>query len=316
MKQWTVTYREKSGVKTSVVIEAEDRAGVFAELKNRGINAISITEGAVKAKRRAASGGGVSKGVWGVVVAVVVAALLGVVWMVMPKDEKPIEVKKVEKKEVVQEESPSVTLNNRSGEDSAATNVKNQVSEIKRDDENLGTWLGVPVVKKDVITNGVYVVSTYYTKDGKSHKHYHNMRDEILPSGVDQLLAIMTQDDDGLGAPPLPLMTNLENEIADALKSEIVIKESDSADIKAMKERVKRARKELIELMAQGVAPEEIVKEYNRIQEYNAQVRLVAVQDVKELLEAGRREEARIVADKYNVELQKLGLMIIELPEE
>ena len=46
MKQWTVTYREKSGVKTSVVIEAEDRVGVFAELKQRGINAISITEGA------------------------------------------------------------------------------------------------------------------------------------------------------------------------------------------------------------------------------------------------------------------------------
>lgn len=55
MKQWTVTYREKSGLKTSVVIEAEDRAGVFAELKQRGINAISITEGAVKAKRSVTS---------------------------------------------------------------------------------------------------------------------------------------------------------------------------------------------------------------------------------------------------------------------
>ena len=84
MKQWTVTYREKSGLKTSVVIEAEDRAGVFAELKQRGINAISITEGVVKAKRSATSGG-VSKGVWGVVATLVVVALAGVVWMVMPE---------------------------------------------------------------------------------------------------------------------------------------------------------------------------------------------------------------------------------------
>lgn len=316
MKQWTVTYREKSGLKTSVVIEAEDRAGVFAELKQRGINAISITEGAVKAKRNAT--GGVSKGVWGVVAAVVVVALIGVVWMVMPKEEgKTTPSKEVATSiKVKKEEVPLVSLNNTEEESPVVTNTSNQASVVKKEEESLGLWLGVPVVKKEVVTNGTYVVSTYYTKDGKSHKHYHNTRDEILPSGVDQILAIMTQGDDGLGAPPLPLMTNLENEIADALKKDIVIKDSDSDEIKAMKERVKSARKELMELMAQGVSPEEIVKEYNRVQEYNAEVRLLAVQDVKALLDEGRREDAQIAADKYNAELQKMGLMIIELPEE
>lgn len=85
MKQWTVTYREKSGLKTSVVIEAEDRAGVFAELKNRGINAISITEGAVKAKRRAT--GGVSKGVLGFVAALVVITVGFIVWLMLPTED-------------------------------------------------------------------------------------------------------------------------------------------------------------------------------------------------------------------------------------
>ena len=42
MKQWTVYFRDKNGSKASVVIEAEDRSGVFAELKKRGISAISV----------------------------------------------------------------------------------------------------------------------------------------------------------------------------------------------------------------------------------------------------------------------------------
>ena len=87
MKQWTVTYREKSGLKTSVIIEAEDRAGVFAELKQRGINAISITEGVVKAKRRAARAVSNSVGMskillWATAVVVILfAGMVGYFWM-------------------------------------------------------------------------------------------------------------------------------------------------------------------------------------------------------------------------------------------
>ena len=50
MKQWTVYFRDKNGSKASVVIEAEDRSGVFAELKRRGISAISVSEGASNKK--------------------------------------------------------------------------------------------------------------------------------------------------------------------------------------------------------------------------------------------------------------------------
>lgn len=48
MAWFTVQYRGADGKTESVQIESADRAGVFAELKKRGLTAISVREGAVK----------------------------------------------------------------------------------------------------------------------------------------------------------------------------------------------------------------------------------------------------------------------------
>jgi hypothetical protein len=101
MKQWTATYRDKNGSKTSVIIEAEDRAGVFAELKKRGISAISVAEGASNKKSRKAVGGGASpKG--RVFIAAAVAVLIAGVaaWLMWPDAEKPVGEKGESKKQM------------------------------------------------------------------------------------------------------------------------------------------------------------------------------------------------------------------------
>jgi hypothetical protein len=101
MKQWTATYRDKNGSKTSVIIEAEDRVGVFAELKKRGISAISVAEGASNKKSRKAVGGGVSpKG--RVFIAAAVAVLIAGVaaWWMWPEQEKKVGEKGESKKQM------------------------------------------------------------------------------------------------------------------------------------------------------------------------------------------------------------------------
>jgi hypothetical protein len=81
MKQWTVYFRDKNGSKASVVVEAEDRAGVFAELKKRGISAISVTEGASNKKpRKVAKNSASSKG-RGLIVAAIVVVAGAVAWL-------------------------------------------------------------------------------------------------------------------------------------------------------------------------------------------------------------------------------------------
>jgi type II secretory pathway component PulF len=87
MKQWTVYFRDKNGSKASVVIEAEDRSGVFAELKKRGISAISVTEGASNKKpRKVAKNSASSKG-RGFIAAAVLVLVAGIAaWWMWPEE--------------------------------------------------------------------------------------------------------------------------------------------------------------------------------------------------------------------------------------
>lgn len=91
MKQWTVNYRGEGGKQTSLVIEAEDRNGVFAELKKRGITAVGVREGATKQS----SGASPMRGLFaGVIVVVIAAVAMYFVFKDNAKPEAPKEPKK------------------------------------------------------------------------------------------------------------------------------------------------------------------------------------------------------------------------------
>ena len=177
-------------------------------------------------------------------------------------------------------------------------------------------WQGREVKEHRAVTNGTLVVETYVTTDGKVHKYYHDERENVLPSAADQVLALMTAEDDGFGAPPLPHIENFEDAFGEALKKEIVVAESDSAEVKALKERVIAARKELLDLMAQGVNANDVVAEYKRAQEDNATIRFDAAKGVRELLDAGEVDAAIELCEKYNEVLNRANIMPIEIPEE
>lgn len=94
MKQWTVNYRGNGGKQTSLVIEAEDRKGVLAELKKRGISAVRVEEAKGKVKpakpRQAMSIGTKPSAIRGVLAGLIVVVLAGVsVWIVTRKSAEP-----------------------------------------------------------------------------------------------------------------------------------------------------------------------------------------------------------------------------------
>lgn len=177
-------------------------------------------------------------------------------------------------------------------------------------------WLGGEVKEHQAVTNGTLVVETFLTTDGKVHKYYHDEIENVLPSAADQMLALMTAPDDGFGAPPLPLVDTFEDAFGKALKKEVVIGESDPADVKALKERVIAARKDLLDLMAQGVNANDVVAEYKRTQEDNATIRFDAAKGVRELLDAGDIASAVELCAKYNEILNRANIMPIEIPDE
>lgn len=226
-----------------------------------------------------------------------------------PKEQSQVDERPRPKKAIGEAPKPAVRTSKADPAEnqSDATNSVPQAREI---------WLGREVKEHRALTNGTLVVETFVTTDGKVHKYYHDERENILPSAADQILAMMTAPDDGFGAPPLPRVDNFEDAFGDALRKEIVVSESDTAEVKELKERVIAARKELLDLMARGVNANDVVAEYTRAQEGNATIRFDAAKGVRELLDAGDIDAAKELCDKYNEVLERANIMPIEIPDE
>lgn len=77
---YTVTYRAQNGERTAMTIDAANREALFAELKTRGIGAISVVEGGAAADRRGGKRGRALRR--GVIAAALVVAAIGVWFLV------------------------------------------------------------------------------------------------------------------------------------------------------------------------------------------------------------------------------------------
>lgn len=242
------------------------------------------------------------------VVLVIVICLAGLLALFVSRvpDEKPLPEE--ERNSPIREAEQTPVQNDKTI-DGSSVQVDTSTNSVEQ-------WLGHSIVKRTVETNQQIIVETIFTDDGKKHLWYHEPHQNILPSAADQLLAMMTSDDTGTGAPPLPDMPNFEEEFVKALGTEIVIELDDSPKVKEIKERVIAARQELNDLMSQGIPAQDVIKEYKRVQEDNATVRLEAVERVQALLAAGDAEEAQRLCDEYNNVLRKAGIMEIELPQK
>lgn len=270
MKQWTVTYRDKNGSKASVIIEAEDRVGVFAELKKRGISAISVTEGAVKAKRRA-TGAGVSKGVWGVVAAMVVAAIGVVVWLSLSTDDK-VEVEEAPKPKAVKTPAPipekPQPAKVEKPEEPAPVKIDPNARPTKVG-ETVNGYIKLPSGRlhkvRGVITNSVSAIQT----KGKYEIFEHHCENEIAC-----LLTI--QPGQGLVGTPR-YNGRFTKEFLESLKKPIVINDDDSEEDKELKRNVNLAKQELKAAYDRGEDIEKIMldtrREYQDLAMYKQELR-------------------------------------------
>ncbi|MBO5906244.1 MAG: hypothetical protein J6Q84_07490 [Kiritimatiellae bacterium] len=308
MKQWTVTYREKSGLKTSVVIEAEDRAGVFAELKQRGINAISITEGAVKAKRNAArsssrEGVSVSRSVWGIIATAVVVAIGVVVWLAISKDDTQIvTVEKREKKKKDKDPAPiEKVLPVEEQKDPRQIEIEKKRARLR---EELAKM--TPEEKRDfamqVIKDRELDLTPTTNKPFRTTTELH-------------LARIFTTEVGERPPPPIPKIPISDiAHLEQILTTGNPIIEGDSEKIQEGKQMVELAKAELREYIKEGGDPEsfidfyysKLVSAYQERQSY-----------FKEVIKVGA-EEPEIVGEFYrqvNESLEKKGIKKLVFPE-
>ena len=238
-----------------------------------------------------------------VAVAVLVVLTITVWWIVPNSDDGNEQI--VEKADRKIKECAPVAVD---------TTVVTQDDSVAKVEMPVDMWYGVPVVSRTAVTNERYIVETIRTSDGKVHRYDRAARPPTFDNVSDQMLAMLTSDSAAIGAAPIPMVANFENEFADSLKKDIVIDPDDPGPVKAAKERVIQARKEMLQLMSEGHSVEEIIRAQRNALQDNAEIRMEAVKQMREFFDEGDVESAQAYCDRVNERFEQLGIMKIQVP--
>ena len=315
---FTVTYRSKTGAKAEVEIEAASRAACMAECRRRGIAPVGIREGHASSRPRAAETAAPHDGRAGarlssgrglyLAVAVLCAAVLGGGlwwWLVAREDARPPEPKAAK---VVKDAKDINDLKavKEIKEVKAPTNAPTVKPQAPNPAEPM--HMGRRIVGISATTNADgTVVERIRTDDGKLHSKVYSVADSVLPTRTDQLLA-MAVDGDGNG-PPMPGVTkDDEKRFLESLRRPIEILDTDTPDVRALKEKVMQAREDMVTLLSQGRGFAEVLAEHRKMQEENAGVRREVAAELRSLVESGDTAGALEYRKRMNAALEQMGI--------
>lgn len=295
MKQWTVYFRDKNGSKASVVIEAEDRAGVFAELKRRGISAISVTEGASNKKpRKVAKNSASSKG-RGLVAAAIVVLVAGIAaWWMWPGREQ-----------VVEEKVPAKRTNNGNKQKSTVYKKENIIKGNKEDRSVANAFENIREFSvRTAITPAKVVVN---------QSKYTNL---VFKTGTEQILSWIFAIQPGQMPLPLPDIEEAERDnLIGILLSRKEVKENDdelSAEIKIV---VQEAKEEMLKYIKNGGDPDEFLKYYHNELTRMFNYRNVATDEYQKLM-----KDDPVLAENFRCAINKKfaeeGIKLIDQENE
>ena len=302
--QFTVKYRKTGGVVDEIVIDAESRSAVFQELKKRGITAISVTEGAPKGRRAAASSrGGAANGrtfTRGIVAGLIVVIGAVCAWLYFApattSPDKPSQPKAEKKPKAAQAPAkPRETAKPAPDTKPATTNKVATPAKPKVD----------PKERLDLVaTTNAHgeVMERWRTADGKTHARLIPPK-PIFDNPVDQALSIALSAPEGVALPPMPsLGPGADKEFADALMRPIVINDDDSESIKRAKILVQAGRTAMLEELKNGKSVNEVIQDHCRAVNDSVELRNEAARAYRELIDSGETE----MAEKYREQANKI----------
>ena len=339
---FTVTYRGADGALREEAVEAASRAECFAQMKARGIVPVSVKEGASLGERasrpfrsraktgprnaqdaRCPSGGGKPKSsIFNLKSSIILAAVLAVAggawwWLAAREDAHPTEPKAVKDVKDIKDAKVVKDIKDvKVVKDVKDLNVpKNDSSSLKSADQQPARMhLGRRVISSEVITNGDVIVENLRTEDGKLHSIVSDAAPPVFANPADALLANLPPGDGTSSAPPPPAVSDLEKKFAESLKKEIKILDTDTDDIRAMKQAVMETRAELKRLIDSGQTVAQVLAQHQELANENARVRSNAMAELKQILDSGDIDGAKEYKRKINVALQQMGIAELSIP--
>ena len=273
---FTVTCRGNGGSRETVEIEAADRGGLFAELKRRGMTAISVSEGKAKRTRRSASttnGQGASspsqrtgfpsKWVAAAVIALIVAAV-GVWWLWVAKDATgrvpPANPDKPKPKP-----APSAISNStppRVKAPAPKTDASGRVPPPKAEEpkprppQRVGELRdGYRLLPDGTLHRVVGIVTNAPGKYSLADKTFKHFADAELGN------LLMIKPGEGMVGESEGMYRGFKNELLKALEEPIAYSEDDTDLQRELKDGVKELREELKRRMANGEDIEKVMED-------------------------------------------------------
>lgn len=233
-----------------------------------------------------------------VLIASGVVAVLGCVLLLVFSggDEKP-KAKTEKKASVIKEVKPA-----------AATKSDPMTNVVAKEEEE--TYLGRKVVKRVETTNEtgrVKIVVT--TDDGQTHRYYRTgQARRIFKFESDYALANLLSTPEGATPAPYPISPGLDEAFKASLMNPIMDEEDDTDEDRALKERVRQARLDAVDLMNQGFTFTQILTEHQTRARENSEVALSVAKEAKKILEEYGAEEASKYVRKMNEALGRMGI--------
>ena len=245
MAWFTVQYRGPDGKTESVQIDAADRAGVFAELKKRGITAISVREGATQET----SGTSSMRRMLAATIVVVIASVA--LYLIFKDNAKPETPKEPNKVRAVKELPTPTPRPKPAPEVTEVRPEEPQELPPQKVGETRDGYIKLPNGTLHKV-NGVITNTTAAAK-GKYAIFAKRSDNEIA--------ALLTIKPGSVVAGPAKFKGRFAKEFLESLKEPIVISPEDSPEDAQLKRSVMDVRKELKEAYDRGEDIEEIMTE-------------------------------------------------------
>lgn len=259
---FTVTYRNASGARTTEVVEAASRAAVFAQMKARGITPLSVAEGGKSASSSRPNAQSHRRRVIlrGVVVGIVVVMAAIAAWYFLRPAEKPAPLPSVPKVQKPKVEKPRPAPKPKP----VATNIVEAKPEPIKIDPNARPE------KVGEIVNGYIKLPS-----GKLHKIRGEVTNDVSRTSVSKYEIFQHHTDneiacfltmtpgEGLVGDPR-YKGHFKDEFLESLKVPIVIEPDDDEYTRNLKQAVKETRISLKNALDSGEDIEQIMADTRR----------------------------------------------------
>lgn len=299
--EFTCKYRDASGVLRTKNVSAANRMEVFAKLKAEGINPVSIAAGAMKKEEKIGRTGLLRIGM----LIAVVALCAGAVLFLWPEQDKS----------TVRKGTKATTVKRSNATPGKARVGKTAVRSTRKlgpspeiHDTRIPKRPRKEVVS--VITNSSgFILTAVVDENGKTNIVTETVEPQTFKNPMLQLIAAAIGGAyDSELAPLPPVGPEGVKQLRDALKVEIPDLPGDTEEIFRIKDAVRQTRKEMIELIDDGVSIGEIFTQHREMWNENVKIRREIKQEYIDTLSRGDADAAAEYLHRVNGVFREMGI--------